>query len=180
MAADPTILRAPVSEATGAVPSARPTRDPVAPLPHPALAASSRRQWLVQREGSFWERGRSIELPASLTEATLGRSLNCHLRINDDSVSRLHAALLRKPHRGVYLMDLASREGTYLNGERVDGDVLLMDGDRIGLGSHVVLEYVDGPRPHEAVGKRLARRIGLAFSGLSVLALVVMLSHYAF
>jgi hypothetical protein len=166
MAADPSILRAPVSEPTGA----RPTPE-FRGAPTPLSAGSFRRQWLVQREGSFWERGRSFELSPALSEATLGRSLTCHLRVNDETVSRIHAALLRKPHRGIYLMDLASREGTFLNGERIDGDVLLMDGDRIGLGERVVLEFVDGPRPHEAVTKRWARRIGWAITGFSAVVL---------
>lgn len=165
MAADPAVVRTPDVDPTGAISDSTPY------IPRPVQAAARCCQWLVQREGSFWERGRYFEFPHTLAEATLGRSLSCHLRVNAESVSRIHAALVRKPRRGVYLMDLASREGTYLNGERVDGDKLLMDGDRIGLGEGVVLEFVDGPRPREAVAKRLARRFGWSFSVVSMLIL---------
>ena len=166
MAADPAVVRTPDVDPTGEFPASAPSS-----VDRPVPAIARRCQWLVQREGSFWERGRYFEFPPSLNEATLGRSLSCHLRVNAESVSRIHAALVRKPRRGVYLMDLASREGTFLNGERVEADELLMDGDRIGLGDGIVLEFVDGPRPREAAAKRLARRFGWSFSVVSMLIL---------
>ncbi len=140
--------------------------------PRSASRAGSRALWMVLREGPFWERGRILELPALLNEGTLGRSLTCQWRINDPSVSRLHAALVRKPRRGVYLLDLASREGTFVNGERVIEEVLLMDGDRIGLGSRVVLEFVDGPPPNEASERRWVRRFSLLAMALAFLTLL--------
>ena len=61
-----------------------------------------------------------------------------------------------------------------------DGDVLLMDGDRISLGESVELEFVDGPRSRETVGKRLARRLGWAFSVFSALVICgFLLRHIA-
>jgi hypothetical protein len=136
-----------------------------------------RRTWLLQREGSFWDRGRILEFPPKLTEGTLGRSSSCHWRINDSSVSRLHAALVRRPRRGTYLLDLASREGTFLNGERVTGEVLLMDGDRIGIGSRVVLEFIDHPKPPEGGDRRWWRPV---FWGFGVLAAVGIVSLIVF
>jgi pSer/pThr/pTyr-binding forkhead associated (FHA) protein len=54
--------------------------------------------------------------------------------IDDPAVSRLHAVLERLP-AGWTLRDLGSRNGTYLNGERMRGSVVLRPGDQIRLGS---------------------------------------------
>lgn len=123
-------------------------------------AKSSPSQWLVLREARFWDRGRVLEFPTAIHQATLGRSPSCNWRINDPSISRLHAALVRRPRRGVYLLDLASRAGTYVNGERVSGEWLLMDGDRIGLGSEVLLEYNEGPPPEPIPKRRWLKPLG--------------------
>jgi S1-C subfamily serine protease len=51
----------------------------------------------------------------------------------DLDVSSRHAAIVRKPE-GFQLQDLGSRNGTFVNGQRISGDVLLQDGDVIGFG----------------------------------------------
>jgi S1-C subfamily serine protease len=52
----------------------------------------------------------------------------------DLDVSSRHAAVMRKPE-GFVLQDLGSKNGTYVNGVRIDGDHLLADGDVIGFGA---------------------------------------------
>jgi len=52
----------------------------------------------------------------------------------DLDVSSRHAAIMRKAE-GFVLQDLGSKNGTYVNGERVEGDRLLADGDVIGFGA---------------------------------------------
>ena len=161
-----------------------PFPSPAEALPGPAASAAGAARaeegvgeayWLVQREGSFWERGRWLDLSELDRECTLGRSPSCDLQVDDPAVSRLHAALLRRPRRGIYLVDLASREGTYVNGERVQDEVLLMPGDRIRLGPRVVLEFTDGPEPPAGRGRRWLRRLGWMLSGATVLAAVAVL-----
>jgi S1-C subfamily serine protease len=59
----------------------------------------------------------------------------------DLDVSSRHAAIVRKPE-GFQLQDLGSRNGTFVNGRRISGDVLLQDGDVIGFGpSGPALEF---------------------------------------
>jgi pSer/pThr/pTyr-binding forkhead associated (FHA) protein len=130
----------------------------------------------VLREARFWERGRVLEFPTAIHQATLGRSPSCSWRINDPSISRLHAALVRRPRRGVYLLDLASRAGTYVNGERVNGEWLLMNGDKISLGSDVTLEYNEGPVPDAAPKRRWLKPLEWLSAGLfAALAAVIAL-----
>ncbi len=52
----------------------------------------------------------------------------------DLDVSARHAAVLKRPE-GYVLQDLGSKNGTYVNGERLGGDRLLADGDVIGFGA---------------------------------------------
>ncbi len=143
---------------------------PTSPVNSPKFPSG---QWLVLREAHFWERGRVLEFPTGVHQATLGRSPSCCWRINDPSVSRIHAALVRRPRRGVYVMDLASRGGTYVNGERVNGEWLLMNGDTISLGSDIVLEYNEGTPPAAAPRNRWLKPLG--WLGGGVLALVAAL-----
>ena len=71
---------------------------------------------------------------------TLGRSQDTEFRINDVGVSRRHARILHRPD-GVYLEDLKSINGTYLNGDRVHQTLQLRDGDKITLGSTTILKF---------------------------------------
>lgn len=52
---------------------------------------------------------------------------------DDPRVSKLHCALIQKEDR-LYLKDMGSRNGTYLNGKRVTQPVLLQRDDVIGMG----------------------------------------------
>ena len=51
----------------------------------------------------------------------------------DLDVSSRHASIVRRLE-GFVLQDLGSRNGTFVNGERISGDVPLKDGDVIGFG----------------------------------------------
>lgn len=53
----------------------------------------------------------------------------------DLDVSSRHAAIVRKPE-GFVLQDLASRNGTFVNGTRITGDTPLRTGDVIGFGAN--------------------------------------------
>ncbi|MDP3910993.1 MAG: trypsin-like peptidase domain-containing protein [Gemmatimonadales bacterium] len=53
----------------------------------------------------------------------------------DLDVSSRHASIVRRPE-GFVLQDLGSRNGTFVNGERISGDVPLKDGDVIGFGAN--------------------------------------------
>lgn len=127
---------------------------------------SHRRQWLVQTDAGRGRKRRVIEFPPTLHQVTMGRAGACRCQVSHPQVSRLHAALVRKPNRGVYLMDLGSAEGTFLNGERVTEKVLLMDGDRICLGDHgIEFEFMDSLRTPESRVRRWARKVWLKAAG---------------
>ena len=72
-------------------------------------------------------------------ETTIGRATDNRIILNDDRCSRLHAAVTWQGD-GWYLRDLASRNGTVLNGRRVTDEVKLADGDQIQIG-HAILQF---------------------------------------
>jgi FHA domain len=61
-------------------------------------------------------------------------SRKVNFAIQDNRLSRRHA-VLRYAEGGFYLFDLASSNGSFINGERVWRSTLLKDGDRVRLGS---------------------------------------------
>lgn len=70
---------------------------------------------------------------------TLGKSPESDLPFgNDTSVSRLHAILVRY-NAGWCVRDLSSRNGTFVNGDQVNGEKPLRDGDRIRIGRTTIV-----------------------------------------
>ncbi|MBI4784924.1 MAG: FHA domain-containing protein [Oscillatoriophycideae cyanobacterium NC_groundwater_1537_Pr4_S-0.65um_50_18] len=57
------------------------------------------------------------------------------IAIQDSRLSRCHAAIQYVAGQGFFLVDLGSRNGSFINGERVWRSTLLKDGDRVRLGS---------------------------------------------
>jgi hypothetical protein len=69
--------------------------------------------------------------------ATLGRSRQCDVTVDDPNVSRTHAEV--RPRGGSWVLsDLGSTNGSRLNGRRVEGSEVLKPGDEIELGTTVV------------------------------------------
>ncbi len=66
-------------------------------------------------------------------DGVLGREPTVDYPIDDPTVSRRHAEILRAPD-GWRIRDLGSANGTELNGARLIGDRVLREGDVVGLG----------------------------------------------
>jgi hypothetical protein len=75
-----------------------------------------------------------LELPAADGVVVFGRARDCDCVLADGTVSRSHAAIRRDGERW-FLRDLASANGTRLNGRRVVDEVEVRPGDRIGFGA---------------------------------------------
>lgn len=79
--------------------------------------------------------------PVSGSRVTIGRLASCHLTLSDSTVSREHAALVRRGDRW-WVVDLGSTNGTRVNGVQA-AEQPVAPGDRIELGDAVV-ELVEG------------------------------------
>jgi signal transduction histidine kinase/CheY-like chemotaxis protein len=100
----------------------------------PPDAPSNAAARLVVLEGV--QAGRKARLDRDVS--IIGRSMEAHLQLEDESLSRRHAEI-RRTERGIELKDLKSSNGTFVNGVRIEHTVIHA-GDKIRLGSNVVLE----------------------------------------
>jgi Protein of unknown function (DUF3662)/FHA domain len=67
------------------------------------------------------------------TVVSLGRLPECTITLNDPNVSRRHAEI--RPGSQLTIVDLGSTNGTKVNGLRIEGERVLVDGDIVSVGS---------------------------------------------
>lgn len=79
--------------------------------------------------------GRRYEV---VSEVSIGRSPSCEIQLDDDKVSRRHAHVFLSEGQ-MRVRDLGSRNGTLVNGERLQGEARLVPGDRIQVGETTAL-----------------------------------------
>jgi DNA-binding winged helix-turn-helix (wHTH) protein len=90
-------------------------------------------------------------------ENILGRGPESIEWIDRDTVSRRHARIVVAGGRAT-IEDLASKNGTYLRGERLDGPAAIADGDGIKLGSVPLTFRVFADDASTATGFKARRR----------------------
>lgn len=71
---------------------------------------------------------------------TIGRDASADMALNDQKVSRLHSTVF-KVGNDVTIRDEGSTNGTYVNGRKIDGPVLLRKEDMLKVGD-TVLKYL--------------------------------------
>ncbi len=83
------------------------------------------------------------------TETIIGRSSYCTVSISDPSVSRVHASITQRAGQ-MFIQDLGSKNGTFLNGRRVGAQpAALLVGDSVRFGD--VKGFIEEA---DAVGRR--------------------------
>ena len=89
-------------------------------------------------------------IPVTSGELDLGRSEENGVALPDPSVSRRHASIETDEGGQVWLTDQGSTNGTFRNGRRLEAfeAVRIHDGDRLRLGTRVVLKFAC-PDPEE-------------------------------
>ncbi len=100
--------------------------------------------------------GAMVEIPASAS-VQVGRTARAQVVFaGDQHMSGLHFALERQA-AGLAIRDLGSRNGTFVNGQRVD-HVLVADGDRIQAGSTEAIVHM-GPAAAAGAPPPVASRV---------------------
>jgi pSer/pThr/pTyr-binding forkhead associated (FHA) protein len=107
------------------------------PLPRPMLELPFRVGGLIPT----WEMAGLLALA--------GRTEDCQFFLNNDSISRTHASLVRTP-LGTWVVDLGARQGVYVNGSRVRW-AWLADGDLVRFGLFTMVLRYD--RPPEGISR---------------------------
>jgi len=84
------------------------------------------------------------EVPLEGREFRIGRADECEIVVRESDISREHA-VLRVERRGFVIEDLGSRNGVFVNGERVERHDFA-PGDTVRLGRAVELELIEEDR----------------------------------
>ncbi len=110
--------------------------------------------------------------------ARIGRVPECEVQLpGDPTVSRVHA-VIEQTSEGLVLTDPGSRNGTYLNGERLTRPRLVNPSDRVRIGPFVIVlqsaedAYLETADAGQAGEARLQLLTGLSARELEVLRLV--------
>ena len=70
-------------------------------------------------------------------ELTVGRAAGCQITLDDTYASQIHARIFTRDHQ-LYVEDLGSTNGTYLNRRKVAAPMVVSRGDQIQIGSTVM------------------------------------------
>ena len=127
-----------VDEAARPVMAAKPLTDVLPGRPPAPVAKAS--MWALVEFGETTGLGATFQL--QLPDCVIGRGGSAAVRIHDASVSKAHARLFLSA--GVlFVADLGSTNGTYVNGKRVSQSAVV-DGDLLQLGA-AVFQVRGGP-----------------------------------
>lgn len=89
----------------------------------------------------FRDLATNAEYEMTCYETSVGRARNTDIRFKLPSVSRAHAVVaLRKD--GFYIFDTESKQGVYVNGEKIDKKARLSHGDTVAFGMEIMKFYV--------------------------------------
>lgn len=89
------------------------------------------------------------------TPFTVGRDPNSNLVISNNKVSSRHIQLIYKNNQ-VFVTDLQSTNGTFINGHRISGEVALQQGDTLSLTKENIVSWQYGQAissPQRAIGE---------------------------
>ena len=81
------------------------------------------------------DEGRKTVVPFVRDEITIGRQEGNTIRLTERNVSRRHARLLRQ-NGHILVEDLGSYNGIRINGDKIQGQVQVNEGDLIQIGDY--------------------------------------------
>jgi adenylate cyclase len=88
----------------------------------------------------------------------LGRASQSTIVIDDELVSRVHAMIQRTEAGEYFLIDMGSRNGSFVNDRRVSTPVALKDGDRLAIGKARIIFH----NPDEISGSAFRTNLAMA------------------
>jgi pSer/pThr/pTyr-binding forkhead associated (FHA) protein len=133
--------------------------NPVADLQARTEAERSGVPFLLYRDGE--DRQRLFSFERDVVQASVGRRETADLVLDwDEQVSRLHAQFERVEQDWTVVDDGLSRNGTFVNGERLSGRRRLSDGDSLRFGGTTMI--FRSPQLDEQAGTAVASQIPTA------------------
>ena len=104
-------------------------------------------------------------IPLQTKKFLVGREQDCQLRPTSESVSR-HHCVFSIDDFGIRLRDLGSTNGTFVNGQRVQGQVVLQPNDRVLIGKlefEIVIEGMAQAVQHARIASSQLSESGTGF-----------------
>jgi len=96
-------------------------------------------------------------IPLKKPKFVIGRAKECTLRAGSEAISRRHCAIVRR-ESGWSVKDLKSRNGTYLNDQRIEQETALKAGDELRVGPlKFRVEVVSAAPPEKSVTAQHAK-----------------------
>jgi two-component system, cell cycle response regulator len=117
----------------------------------PARPDDRERAYLIVLAGESV--GEMYKLPPS-GPAVIGRGRSSNVALHDEGVSRAHCQIVDDADE-IFVEDLDSRNGTFVNGERVLGRARLRDGDKIQVGRTTILKFTYHDSLEESFQKQM-------------------------
>ncbi len=84
-------------------------------------------------QSTLWLQWQGREMPLCKTQTIIGRDLDVDVQLESARISRRHARISIDGTNAV-IEDLDSRNGTFVQGRRIDAPIPLADGDEIRIG----------------------------------------------
>jgi pSer/pThr/pTyr-binding forkhead associated (FHA) protein len=103
-------------------------------------------------------------IPVAGPKFIIGRADDCHLKPRSELISRYHCAVISEDGY-VAIRDLGSKNGIYLNGERVSMEHELKNGDKLGVGPleffvHLTIDVKGQKKPKvESISDAVTRTV---------------------
>ncbi|MDR2754537.1 MAG: FHA domain-containing protein [Planctomycetaceae bacterium] len=103
-------------------------------------------------------------IPVTGPKFIIGRADDCHLKPRSELISRYHCAVISEDGY-VAIRDLGSKNGVYLNGERVSMEHELKNGDKLNIGPleffvHLAIDLKGQKKPKvESISEAVTRTV---------------------
>jgi len=129
------VIRSDLFGKTVAAPDQSGPKELAAPAPPAKQSRKTRGEPRIVTITQGLQAGMSAELAAGLV--LIGRGAECQLILDDDYVSTRHARIV-SGENGVYIEDLGSTNGSYVNGQRITAPTSLTLADTVRIGKTVM------------------------------------------
>jgi len=93
----------------------------------------------VPPQAQFWLVDKDYVYPLKVGLNTVGRSPDNDVVVPDGYVSRRHCAIVVHVGKGCELHDIASKNGTFINGNKLAGPTMLKAGDELRMSDRLLV-----------------------------------------
>lgn len=104
----------------------------------------------------------------------IGRDPSCKLVLEESGVSRRHTIIQQLPD-GIYISDLSSTNGTYVNGTKIAKATRLKSGDRVEIGA-VKFEFQLAPPAKPGQRRRRGKLFAVALIAIGAIILIELIA----